>query len=204
MTHPIPLPPENITTENTYAEIDRGYFVVNRDGVSVIARVVEAEWICRGPEIAQGILKFKLKTYGRNIPSTPEAVHAGEPLLAPNGSEWFDTATRGAVHHPIMAEYWANWIMRNHYNKDGALLLSEGERMAIEKRAKAFANTTILDPAFTALEVKTVFGIDAIGALSRVSATITYEASEVDPVVIPVPAGDFNTYDVLRAHLPKR
>lgn len=104
MTRPYPMPPTNVQLSNDYTGDDRGHFL-SREPTKRTLKVSEAVWQSYGPNAAPGILKFKL-AIGPSFTTN---------LKAPDGTDWFETATSGPNFRPILVEYWARNIYYGYY-----------------------------------------------------------------------------------------
>lgn len=110
---PHSTPPTNVQLSTDYSGVDRGLFLT-RDSTPKYLRVITAQWVSYGPVGSPGILKFKIGMYNSK-PKTPAEYGNYTLLKARNNDEWFDVATSGPIHSPVLAEYWAQFIYYNYY-----------------------------------------------------------------------------------------
>lgn len=110
---PYSPPPTNVQVENDYTGIDRGLFL-SRDLEPKYLRVISAEWTSHGPSGSPGLLRFKIGRYTEK-PITDDDYNQFEFIKSRDNEEWFDVATSGPIHIPVLAEYWAKYIYFNYY-----------------------------------------------------------------------------------------
>lgn len=113
-----PALPINVQFTNDYQGADRG-LSLTRENPPKCIRVHKARWRTNGPEAATAILEFQLMSYSV-MPSTPQDYAGGALLTAPDGTQWFNTKTRGLVLHPILVDYWAMEAYYSVYSQEGA------------------------------------------------------------------------------------
>lgn len=204
MTQPVPELPTNVQSTNPYAGLDRGLFLYRAPGLAQYARIHAARWSCEGPRAAVGVLEFQVMTYSSK-PVTAADYAAGTLLTAPNGTQWFDTFTRGLVAAPIVAEYWAINAYYKHYAELGADMLGDVEKANVSAQSKVFVATMAKWAGLDAVELSISFNAVA-GQPLTVTATnlgIDYTRDNVSHHldIIDLPTGEFDAVQVALAKL---
>lgn len=139
MSQPVPEMPINVQAVNPYNGLDRGLFTLRKPGQYKFARVHAARTICLGPSASASVLEYQLMMYATQ-PTIAEEYAQGTILQAPDGTQWFDTLTRGPVIDAIMVEYWAIHSYLTWYT-EGGVKLDQEEKDRVNVHAKTFTET---------------------------------------------------------------
>lgn len=195
---PYSLPPTNVEIHNDYTGMDRGLFL-SRDPSPKYMRVVEAEWVSYGPSSAPGILRFRLGMYNAK-PTTAAQYDNYTPVKAKGNDEWFDVATSGPIHSPLLVEYWAKFIYYNYYlDKTDSEIQSvmEDTNLVNDIKSVGAAFVESIVPSFKEFEVtaKYIVSTGLPLSLTSMSAKVTPKVGDPKTVNLRQAVTNDRTFD---------
>lgn len=178
MEQPVPIMPTNVQSNNPYAGLDRGLFLIHYPGGSKYARIHAANWSVNGPEAAMGLLRYQVMQY-ETKPQVEAQYAAGTLLTAPDGGTWFDCLTRGQSYMPISVEYWGRSSIQKWYmSVEGATLLSQDEITSARNQGDVFVDTMGRFAGLSKISLEASFNCVGGNPLTRTSLSLSITHSK--------------------------